>query len=83
MTEQTTGQVEGINLNDLALVINVIDVCTKRGAFEGPEIQAVGTLRNKIEAFVKANVPDQGAASQPSIETPTEDSEVTTDIAEE
>lgn len=29
-------------------IVQVIDVCTKRGAFEGSELLPVGTLRNKI-----------------------------------
>jgi hypothetical protein len=58
MTEQTEKN-EGISLNDLALIINIIDICTKRGAFEGNELLTVGQVRNKLEAFVKANTPKQ------------------------
>jgi hypothetical protein len=57
MTEETINNV--INLSDLALVVQIIDACTKRGAFEGNELVTVGQLRNKVEAFVKANLPKQ------------------------
>ena len=53
----TTQAAPGISLNDLQIVINIIDVCTKRGAFEGGEIALVGTTREKLVAFVKANAP--------------------------
>lgn len=56
MTEQTAPQ---LNLNDFAIIINIIDVCTERGAFKGNELLTVGTLREKLAGFVKANTPTQ------------------------
>lgn len=46
-----------ISLNDIQIAVNIIDVCTKRGAFEGNELLAVGQLREKFANFVKANAP--------------------------
>lgn len=51
-----------IGLNDIQIVVNIIDVCTKRGAFEGNELFAVGQVREKLAAFVKANLPPESAA---------------------
>lgn len=34
-------------------MINVIDVCAKRGAFEGPELGRIATLRAVLEAEVE------------------------------
>ena len=45
-----------IELSDIASVIKVIDVVTKRGAFEGPEMADVGALRNRLSAFVEGHV---------------------------
>ena len=59
--------VPGISLNDLQVIVNIIDICTKRGAFEGGELALVGNTREKLVAFVKANAP---AANE---ETSTED----------
>ena len=44
-----------IDLSDLVAVVNVIDACSRRGAFEGGELQTVGALRNKIAFFVESN----------------------------
>jgi len=56
MTEQTSPQ---LSLNDFALVINIIDACTERGAFKGNELAPIGQLREKFVAFVKANTPEE------------------------
>ena len=67
MTEQAANQ---ISLNDLHAVVTIIDLCSKRGAFEGPEMEVVGALRGRIAAFVKANLPEQPAETQePQTET--------------
>lgn len=55
MTEQTEVQ---ISLNDLAAAVQIIDVCSKRGAFQGDELESVGGVRGRIAAFVKANTPE-------------------------
>lgn len=58
-----------MNLNDFALVVNIIDVCSQRGAFRGEELVAVGTLRQKFADVVKADTPKPEAAQ---VETETE-----------
>ena len=76
MTEQTTTEVQ-ISLNDLAAAVQIIDVCSKRGAFQGDELESVGGVRGRIAAFVKANTPteteetveqDQGVEANDSAE---------------
>jgi hypothetical protein len=61
MTEETnTNETEaapGLSLQDLASVVQVIDLCSQRGAFQGAELEAVGGLRGRIQAFVTANAP--------------------------
>jgi hypothetical protein len=59
MTEQTETQAPQISLNDLAAAVQIIDVCSKRGAFEGSELESVGAVRGRIAAFVQANTPAQ------------------------
>lgn len=44
-----------MTINDFALVVNIIDICSQRGAFRGEELTAVGTLRQKFAEIVKAN----------------------------
>jgi hypothetical protein len=68
MSEETQN-VEGteapqLGLGDLAAVIQIIDVCSKRGAFEGTELESVGQVRGRIAAFVQANAPQQEEAAE-------------------
>jgi hypothetical protein len=37
--------------------LQVIDVCSERGAFKGAELTDVGILRDKLYAFIEANKP--------------------------
>jgi hypothetical protein len=46
-----------INLNDMVTMVNIIDACTERGAFKGSELVTIGTLREKLANFVRANQP--------------------------
>ena len=39
-------------VNDLALAVNIIDVASKRGAFEGKDLSTVGQVRDNIKAYV-------------------------------
>ena len=57
---EAEGQVS-LGIGDLASVVQVIDVCSQRGAFQGSELEAVGALRGRIQQFVKANTPDEEA----------------------
>lgn len=66
MTEQTAPQ---LTLNDFAMIVNLIDVCTERGAFRGNELLTVGTIREKFSTFVKANTPAQDTATTEVEET--------------
>lgn len=63
MTEEVQNveeaQAPQLGLGDLAAVIQIIDVCSKRGAFEGPELETIGAVRGRIAAFVQANAPEQ------------------------
>jgi len=65
-TNQDAANQSNINLSDLALVVQIIDACTKRGAFEGNELVTIGQLRNKIETFVKANLPPKEEVTEPA-----------------
>lgn len=64
MTEEV--QEVQLSLNDIAAVVQIIDVVTKRGAFEGTELEAVGILRNRFAKFVESKqpAPEQADAEQ-------------------
>ena len=43
-----------LTLNDIAAVVQIIDVVTARGAIRGDELSQVGALRDRYAAFVAA-----------------------------
>jgi hypothetical protein len=51
-----------LNINDLVAMRNVIDVVTKRGAFQANELSSVGQLFDKLNAFLDAAQKAQPAA---------------------
>ena len=58
----------GLSVNDLAVMVNVIDACSKRGAFKPAEMETVGALYTKIVNFLVST----GAikVDEPEIEEP-------------
>jgi hypothetical protein len=54
-----------IDINDLVAVVQLIDVCSTRGAFRGEELATIGGLRTKLTEIVKANTPATPDASKP------------------
>ena len=71
LTEEVAPPVEnpGLSLNDITACVSIIDIVTKRGAFEGPEMADVGAVRNRLAAFLAA----AKAAQEPATEQPTEE----------
>ncbi len=55
-----------ISLADFSAALQVIDVCTQRGAFRGEELSSVGQLRDRINAFVQHHAPakEEGEAEE-------------------
>ena len=74
MSEENTTEVQEeaapvqLSLADLAAVVQIIDITTKRGAFEGAELESVGAVRNRFAAFVEAqqaaNAEEEGATAE-------------------
>lgn len=65
-----------LSLQDLATAVQIIDICSRRGAFEGPELEAVGGLRSRIVKFVNAATPkdqEQPEGIVPEVERPVEE----------
>ena len=46
-----------LTLGDISTMVQIIDLCSKRGGFEGPELEAVGGLRSRVVKFLEANAP--------------------------
>ena len=53
-------QAPQLSLQDISTFVQIIDICSKRGGFEGQEMEAVGGLRNKTVAFLNAASEAQG-----------------------
>ena len=49
-----------LSLQDISTFVQIIDICSKRGGFEGQEMEAVGGLRNRTVAFLNAASAEQG-----------------------
>lgn len=43
---------ESISLNDLQLLLQIVDLASKRGAFAGAEMTQVGGIFDKLNAFL-------------------------------
>ena len=46
-----------LSLQDIATMVQIIDIVSRRGGFEGQELEAVGGVRNRIVAFLNAAAP--------------------------
>ena len=44
---------ESLTLGTIQSVLQIIDVCSKRGAFRAEELEEVGKTFNQLKAFVK------------------------------
>ena len=67
MTEEVTapvgapeGEAPQLSLQDIATIVQIIDIVSRRGGFEGQELEAVGGLRNRVVAFLNAAAPKDG-----------------------
>jgi len=54
---------ESISLQDLNLLLQIVDLASTRGAFRGTELVSVGTVFNKLNAFL-SYVAEQQTQSQ-------------------
>ena len=75
-TENNTAEsstVPEITLKDFSNILQIIDVASRRGSFEGKELSSVGSLRDRVEAFLVYHAPKQEQAD--SSEESTTDSE--------
>jgi hypothetical protein len=71
--EQQSQPTVSLGLSDLALMANIIQVTSERGAIKANEMQVVGALYTKLVAFVNANAPAPEITSE---EATDEESEV-------
>ena len=65
--EQTTPQTAPeLTITDLQNIRSIIDAASRRGAFGASEMAAIGSVFNKLDAFLNAVAPaQQSADNQP------------------
>jgi hypothetical protein len=68
--ETTETPKSSISLGDLQSFVNLIDICSKRGAFGGEELSSVGALRDKLKTFLNDHTPSE--PTEQATETVTE-----------
>lgn len=76
-TETPQEQIESpqaITIQDLNLLASIVDLASKRGAFQGSELSQVGAVYDKLSAFLNFVAEQQAQAE--------EDEEETTDTQE-
>jgi hypothetical protein len=64
---------QGLNLTDIRACVTIIDIVTKRGAFEGAELADVGQVRNRLDKFLNAAAAAQAPATTEEAPAETED----------
>ena len=82
MTEEVVNQEEQaqaqLSLQDIATAVQIIDICSRRGGFEGTELSAVGGLRERFASFIQASQQAGEAAPEgvvPEAESNSDDSD--------
>ena len=53
-----------VTVNDLVNIYNIIDLASKRGAFQANELSSVGAVANKVKEFVDHVQAAQTAAAE-------------------
>jgi hypothetical protein len=66
--EPAPDQDTNLSIADIGFLIQIIEVCSQRGAFRAEELASVGTVYNKVKAFVVANTPAEPIVNQPTEE---------------
>lgn len=61
-------QAESISLNDLASLMQVVELASTRGAFRASELSTVGALFDRLNGFLTAVQAQQQAAAEDGAE---------------
>lgn len=72
MTEQATQeqQAPGLSLQDIAAAVQVVDLASSRGAIRGDELMAIGSVRERFVAFLRAAQQQGQEVEIPGEDTP-------------
>lgn len=62
-TNETTGNTVQLTQNDIILMCNIINVSSRRGAFEAGELSVVGSFFDQLKRFLPEDVATESAES--------------------
>ena len=48
-----------VTINDIAFLVQIVEIVAQRGAFKADELSSVGAVYDKVKAFLVANTPQQ------------------------
>jgi len=68
---EAPAEVPAVTVNDLVNVYAIIDLASKRGAFQAGELSAIGNTANRVKAFVDHVQAQSAAAAEVTGETET------------
>lgn len=68
-----------LNVSDLQQTVEIIDICTQRGAFRAEELTAVGSLYDRITDFLKFTTQTESDSADSADPTEPETTEVQND----
>ena len=71
-SEQPKADPTALSIGDLKGLMSIIDVASARGSFRAGEMAGVGTLYNKLSAFLAKVAPTEGQPGAVGSEAPKE-----------
>jgi len=57
VAEEPAQEQPRLNLNDLAILVQAVDIGSQAGAYKGNDLEAIGSARNRVAGFVNINSP--------------------------
>jgi hypothetical protein len=72
--EQQAASSQAITIQDLNLLANIVDLASKRGAFQGSELSQVGAVYDKLSSFLNFVEAQQKAQAEAEEQSESEDS---------
>jgi len=59
MSDSTNTNDTGLTVRDLAQIVEIIKVCSTRGAFRAEELSGVGLLYDRLNSFLQSVTPPE------------------------
>jgi hypothetical protein len=80
---ETVAPPQGLSIQDLANLRNIVDVASQRGAFKTNEFTIVGATYTKLNDFINAVAPQMAATEDTPESGPVAEASADSDVTEE